>query len=78
MSDDKTETLTFNIETLTLGQVAFMEKYTGYNKAELIKLLEHPDTMPTAITIATIAIMKSPLDPAKGVFDAEQMKVVDL
>ncbi len=75
---DEVETLTFNIESLTLGQVSFLEKYTGFNKAELIKYLENPDTMPTTITIGTIAIVKSPVDPAAGVFDAEQMKVVDL
>lgn len=75
---DKPETLMFDIETLTLGQVAFMEEYTGFNKAELIKWLEQPDLMPTKITIAIIAISMNPVDPATAQFDAEQLKVVDL
>lgn len=78
MTEEAVENLTFDIEQLTLGQVAYMETYTGFNKAELIKYLENPDTMPTTITIATIAILKSPADPAAGQFEAEQMKVVDL
>ncbi len=76
--EEEVETLTFDIDALTLGQVAFLEEYTGFNKAELIKYLENPDTMPTSITIGTIAILKSPTDPNAGVFEAENMKVVDL
>ncbi len=77
-AETETETLTFDIEKLTLGQVAFLETYTGFNKAELITMLGNPDTMPTSITIGTIAILKSPTDPKAGVFEAENMKVVDL
>lgn len=80
MPDENEEvtTLEFDIEQLTLLQASFLEEYTGYNKAELIKYLEHSDTMPTKITIGIIAIINSPIDPKAGQNDAEQMKVVDL
>ncbi len=80
MPDENEEVtnLEFDIETLTLLQVAFLEEYTGFNKAELIKHLEHPDLMPTTITIGIIAISSNPTDPKLGQGAAEQMKVVDL
>lgn len=69
----------FDVDNLTLGQVEFLEDFTGLELDAILAYTDGKRIPPFRLTMAMIAIGVSPENPAEvGLAEARKMKVKDV
>lgn len=69
----------FDVDQLTLGQVEFLEDFTGLELEAILKYAQGNNTIPFRLLMAIVAIGHSAEDPAgAGLQHARKLKLKDV